>query len=70
MKPFSSYVLSSLVLGEKCQFNHTCKLYSNSSHTCTHVGGEYCGKYRILSQKSGKDRNGQQNLRVEKLIIA
>jgi hypothetical protein len=24
--------------------------YSNSSYTCTHVGGEYCGKYRMLTK--------------------
>ena len=71
MKPFNSYVLSSLVLREKkCLFNRACKLYSNSSYTCTHVGGEYCGKYRALSQMSKKDRDGNQSFMVEKEISA
>ncbi|MGD0644153.1 MAG: hypothetical protein ABSA75_04540 [Candidatus Bathyarchaeia archaeon] len=35
---------------KKCKFNHLCNLYSNSSYTCTHVGGGYCGKYRALTQ--------------------
>ncbi len=71
MKPFNSYILSSLVLGEKkCLFNRSCKLYSNNSYTCTHVGGEYCGKYRALSQISKKASSGNQNFMREKEISA
>jgi hypothetical protein len=35
-----------------------------------HVGGEYCGRYRALSQISKKDRNDNQNFMVEKEISA
>ena len=71
MKPFNSYILSSLVLREKkCLFNRSCKLYSNTSYTCTHVGGGYCGKYRALSQISKKERGGNKELMVEKAISA
>ncbi len=35
---------------KKCKFSSLCDLYSNASYTCTHVGGKYCGKYRVLSQ--------------------
>jgi len=34
----------------KCEFSSLCDLYSNTSYTCTHLGGKYCGKYRVLSQ--------------------
>ena len=39
---------------KNCKFSRVCKLYSNSSYTCTHVGGEYCGKYRALNQPKDK----------------
>jgi hypothetical protein len=32
-----------------CQFKRVCKLYSLDSYTCSHEGGEYCGRYRELS---------------------
>jgi len=71
MKPFNSYILSSLVLREKkCFFSRSCKLYSSSSYTCTHVGGKYCGKYRALSHVSEKERDMNQNYVVERAISA
>jgi hypothetical protein len=34
-----------------CKYKAACSLYSESSFTCTHTGGSYCGKYRKLSGK-------------------
>jgi len=49
MKPIKQVLMSSLHVKEtKCEFTSLCNLYSNSSYTCTHVGGIYCGKYRKL----------------------
>jgi len=33
----------------KCKLTRSCNLYSPSSYTRTHVGGTYCGKYRLLA---------------------
>jgi len=42
-------VLSSIRLTKKkCKFNRSCSFYSSNSYTCIHVGGKYCGKYRIM----------------------
>jgi hypothetical protein len=38
----------------KCKFTSSCDLYSSASYTCTHTGGDYCGKYRKLSVGNGK----------------
>jgi len=35
----------------KCKFSRLCGCFSESSFTCTHEGGSYCGKYRALSGK-------------------
>jgi len=71
MKSFNPYILSSLVLREKkCLFSRSCKLYSNASYTCTHVGGEYCGKYRALLHISEKEKDLTQNYIVERTISA
>jgi hypothetical protein len=40
---------------KKCKFHQLCELYSNTSYTCTHVGGKYCGKYRALNQTPKND---------------
>ncbi|MGD0996372.1 MAG: hypothetical protein ABR909_12720 [Candidatus Bathyarchaeia archaeon] len=54
----------------KCKFTRSCSLYSNSSYTCTHVGGSYCGKYRSLARiaegKFAMEING--NLTEDRLI--
>jgi hypothetical protein len=36
---------------ENCKFNQSCHLFSKASFTCTHKGGEYCGKYRALKKE-------------------
>jgi hypothetical protein len=42
-----------------CKYKAICSLYSNSSYTCTHTGGGYCGKYRKLSGKPATESNIQ-----------
>lgn len=32
----------------KCKYYDICEYYRESSYTCTHGGGEYCGKFRSL----------------------
>jgi len=34
-----------------CKFAKSCRKYSASSYTCTHLGGGYCGTFRVLSRK-------------------
>ncbi len=46
-----------------CKFIGSCSLYSNASYTCTHTGGNYCGKYRKLSRPEG-------NVRVNRYVMA
>ena len=39
----------------KCKFTDSCNFYTSKSYTCTHTGGNYCGKFRKLSRgKKGK----------------
>ncbi|MCW4000721.1 MAG: hypothetical protein NWE93_10815 [Candidatus Bathyarchaeota archaeon] len=35
----------------KCKFSTTCELFSQTSHTCMHTGGNYCGRYRRLNDE-------------------
>lgn len=66
MKMFNPKDLSSILRREKqCKFNNLCSIFSHASYTCTHVGGEYCGKYRALQQTNNKgsiSNNTEQNL--------
>jgi len=53
MKTNRNSILSALIERQpNCKFIRSCKLYSNLSYTCTHVGGKYCGKYRTLNNPS------------------
>jgi hypothetical protein len=45
-----------------CKFTGSCSLYSNASYTCTHTGGDYCGKYRKLSRP-------EENFRANRHLI-
>jgi hypothetical protein len=38
-----------------CKYKPICSLYTDSSFTCTHTGGSYCGKYRKFSGKPASD---------------
>jgi len=50
MKKSKDLLFSSLInRNTRCKFTGLCSLYSNASYTCTHTGGNYCGKYRKLS---------------------
>jgi hypothetical protein len=40
---------------KKCEFAASCRLYSESSYTCTNSGGSYCGKYRAMSRRAGNN---------------
>jgi hypothetical protein len=40
----------------ECKFKEKCSLYANTSFTCNHNGGSYCGRYRKLNQDSAKSR--------------
>jgi hypothetical protein len=46
-----------------CKFTLSCSLYSSASYTCTHTGGNYCGKYRKLSRT-------EENARANRHLIA
>ena len=46
-----------------CKFTRSCSLYSNASYTCTHTGGDYCGKFRKLSRP-------EENVRANRDLIA
>jgi len=49
MKKSKDLLFSSLInRNTRCKFTGLCSLYSNASYTCTHTGGNYCGKYRKL----------------------
>jgi len=52
MGSLTQHLLSTLQLKINCRFACSCTLYSNTDHTCTHGGGEYCGKYRTFNKKS------------------
>jgi hypothetical protein len=70
MKSFSPANLSSFLIREKqCKFNRSCDFYSNSSYTCTHVGGRYCGKYRILLQTGHEDPAVNRDFAEEAMIV-
>ncbi len=45
----------------KCKFTRSCSLYSNASYTCTHTGGNYCGKYRKLRLDAEENFGNQTN---------
>jgi len=66
MKKFNPSKVSPFLIREKqCKFDHSCNYYSNSSYTCTHMGGEYCGKYRILETSNiykVKNQNIEENI--------
>ncbi len=49
--PKNSLLLFQSIRQSKCKFASLCTLYSKSSFTCMNMGGEYCGKYRILNSK-------------------
>ncbi len=34
-----------------CPFHTICKYFYEDSYTCSHKGGDYCGKYRIYTGK-------------------
>jgi len=51
------YLLSILRFRINCRFACSCTLYSNTDHTCTHAGGEYCGKYRTFNNKARQNSN-------------
>jgi hypothetical protein len=36
---------------DNCKFEELCKMFSTQNFTCTHKGGEYCGKYRTLNRE-------------------
>jgi hypothetical protein len=38
-----------------CKYKPNCSFYATDSYTCTHGGGNYCGRYRKLC-KSKKDK--------------
>jgi hypothetical protein len=38
-----------------CKFADICGLSSSESYTCTHGGGRYCGKYRVLNAMKSKN---------------
>ena len=42
-----------------CKYKLICNLFSNSSYTCTHTGGSYCGKYRKLGGKPAIENSTQ-----------
>ena len=42
MSSITKYLLSF----SKCKYFKICELYEDSSYTCTHGGGDYCGKFR------------------------
>lgn len=46
---------------DNCRYMAICYLYANNSFTCTHTGGNYCGKYRKLGSKPNLDGNIQPN---------
>ena len=54
-----SAVLAILTLDRApCKSAKTCTLFVPSSYTCTHGGGEYCGKYFTeRTAKHNKTRN-------------
>ncbi len=71
MKIFNPKDLPSFLLPEKqCKFNRSCNFYSYSSYTCTHTGGEYCGKYRALLRTSQKDLVRKKSPTEENLVLA
>jgi hypothetical protein len=53
-----------LVHNSKCKFSRSCNLFSNSSYTCMHAGGDYCGKYRTLRHSVKTKRNQIRNERL------
>jgi len=70
MKAFKRNSLSSFLLPEKgCKFGRSCSFYSRASYTCADIGGNYCGKYRMLLQKAQKNAVSNR-LAEEALIIA
>jgi len=42
-----------------CKSAKKCPLYAPSSYTCTHGGGDYCGKY--YAERTGKYNKAIQN---------
>lgn len=48
-----------------CKFKPICGFYSDSSYTCTHTGGNYCGSYRKLSAKPSKSKSRNDGYLVE-----
>ena len=42
------------IVFSKCKFSKHCELYSKDSYTCLHNGGDYCGYFRELELKGGK----------------
>jgi len=36
----------------KCRFSNVCDLFSDSSVTCIHESGSYCGRFRQLKGES------------------
>jgi hypothetical protein len=64
MKESKEMLFASLIdLKTICKFTFSCNLYSKASYTCTHTGGNYCGKYRKLSRP-------EENLRANRYLTA
>ena len=60
MKKSKDLLFSALInRNTMCKFTSLCNLYSSASYTCTHTGGNYCGKYRKLNDL--KEKLGNQN---------
>jgi len=61
-----STTFSSLITKKnKCKFTVICSLYSNASYTCTHTGGNYCGKYRKFDRLKHKLEPAEKNGALE-----
>jgi hypothetical protein len=46
-----------------CKFTCSCSLYSNASYTCTHTGGNYCGKFRKMG-------SSEENVSANRYLMA
>jgi hypothetical protein len=60
MKATLEGILTFLSLDKaSCKDAHLCDCYSSSSYTCTHSGGNYCGKYRSLEKTEPLKANNE-----------
>lgn len=44
------------MLKRSCKYKNECKHFRDTSYTCTHEGGPYCGKFRFFKQQKSKSK--------------